>query len=360
MAICAFWNSAGYSVCQAPDHARPPVAVRTGLINPQGAVFNPAMGKAYIVDTEAGSVTISDDSANLIHHVSVGADPVSIAVDQADGRAYVANAGDGTVSAMDGKTDRVIASIRVGAHPYSIATDSAAGKVYVSRTFSDDVTVIDAKTLAVTSLHTGSSDLITVDPEQRITYLLGYEGGSLVILDSRTTSLEKRTMGMHTWGMALNEKTGALYIAKIGDAGVLLLAGPTATPRMIATGPIPCSVGINARTNTVYVVNYGDNSVTVIDGAKGSATLSIPVGKRPQSVTVDAEHNLVYIANTLGNSVTVIDGDSNKAIATLAAGIAPYALAIDPGAGRLHIANLDKHSFTILDVTRFQAQRPMR
>jgi len=325
---------------------------RSGLINPQAVVFNPATGKVYSVDTEDNAVDIADDTAHSTVRAKVGAGPVSIAIDASNGNAYVANAGDGTVSVVDGKTDAVIATILVGSHPYSIAADSRAGRIYVSRTYSDQLAIIDATTNAVSSVKTGSADLIAIDQRTSTVYLLGYEGGDLTVLADASATFQKMSVGMHAWGMALNETSGAFYVARPGDAQVAVLQAGSKTPRMIPVGRIPCSVAVNPHTNRIYAVNYADNSLTVIDGFRVMAT--VPVGRRPQAVAVDAVRDLIFVANTQDNSVTVIDGGRNKVLDTLNAGNAPYALAINPISGKLHVANEDKTPFTVLDVNRFR------
>ena len=336
---------------QTPANAGRPV---TGLNNPSATIFNPATGKVYTVDADAAAVQISDDAAGSIVRVKVGAGPVSIAADSINGRAYVANVDDGTVSVIDGKTDAVVATVPIGPHPYSIAADSAAGKIYVSRTYSDQLTVIDAETNQVSGIKAGSPDLIAVDPKMHLAYLLGYEGGDLTILDGATHSVTRNSVGMHAWGIALNAQTGAVYIAKIGDAQVAVLEPGSTSPKMIPAGRIPCSVAVNAQTNTVYVANYGDNSITVIDGATGRTVATITVGKRPQAVAVDSDRKLVYVANTQANTVTVVDGATNRVLATLDAGKAPYALAVNPVSGKLHVANFDTKSFTTLDASQLR------
>jgi YVTN family beta-propeller protein len=329
----------------------------SGLINPQAVAFNPANGKVYTVDTDGGSVYISDDSVNSTIRIKVGAGPVSIAVDASNGRAYVANAGDGTMSVIDGKTDAVVAIVPIGNHPYSIAADSVTGRIYVSRTYSDQLMIIDAATNKVSGIKTGSSDLIAVDSKRGTVFLLGYEGGNLAVLDEASDTFSERSAGMHAWGIALNEVTGNLYVAKPGDVGVAEFEAGSISPRMIPAGQIPCSVAVNSRTNTVYVANYGDSSVTVIDGAKGRTIATLSTGNRPEAVTVDVVDNLVFVANTLGNSITVIDGGVNRVLDTLDAGKAPYALIVNPLSGKLHVANVDKTSFTIIDVSRFRKPR---
>jgi YVTN family beta-propeller protein len=350
-AAAIFVSAAQLGVAQTPANSGDPV---TGLNNPSATVYNPATGKVYTVDSEAGAIQISDDVAGTTIRVKVGAEPVSVAADSSNGRAYVANAGDGTVSVIDGKTDTVLATVAIGANPYSIAADSTAGKIYVTRTYSDHLTVIDAATNQVSGIKAGAPDLIAVNPKTHIAYLLGYEGGNLTVLNGATQELTKSSVGMHAWGVALNAETGILYIAKIGDADVAVVKPGSSTPTMIPAGNIPCSVAINPQTNTVYVANYADNSVTVIDGAKNLAVAQIPVGKRPQAVAVDASRNLIYVANTQANTVTAIDGATNKVLATLDAGKAPYALVVNPVSGKLHVANMDKASFTILDAGNLQ------
>ena len=338
-----------------PAAAQEAAAPNVGLINPASAAFNATTGKAYIVDANRGSVSVTDDATGETTEVKAGTGPVSIAVDTANGRAYVVNADDGTVSVLDGKTDAVIATLQVGDHPYSIVADSAAGKIYVTRTYSDQLMIIDAATNEITSVKAGSPDLLVVNPRTHTLYLLGYEGGNLKTLDGATHALTETTVGMHAWDMALNEATGALYVARPNNAEVAVLEPGASTFKRIPTGQIPCSVGVNPRTNTIYVVNYADNSITAIDSSKGLAIATIAVGKRPEAIAVDTKHNRVYVANTQGNSVTVIDGETNGVLATVDAGIAPYAMAIDPQRGKLHVANLGQHSHTVLDVSHIEA-----
>jgi YVTN family beta-propeller protein len=332
------------------QRVRGQVKPNVGLINPAGVAFDVATGKAYTVDSRRGAVDISDDVTGSTVHLKVGAGPVSIAVNGANGMVYVANGDDGTVSVIDGKTDQVLTTVPATKHPYAIAANSTTGKVYVSRTYGDAITVIDGTTNRSTDITMGSPDFIAVDAMRDKIYLLGYEGGTVTVIDGSGGELHTRQAGMHAWSIAVNEITGVVYVPKPGDAKVVAFSDGSASSTEIASGEIPCAVAINTRTNMVYVANYGSNSVTVIDGAQGKAVATVPVGDRPEAIAVDATNNLIYVANTHGNSVSVLDGGSNHVLVTLAAGKNPYALAVNPGAGLLHVANLDAKSFTIVDV----------
>jgi YVTN family beta-propeller protein len=324
----------------------------SGLINPRAIAFSPATGKVYAVDTSNGAVQIYNDSLQQSHHVKVGAAPVSIAVNAVNGRVYVANAGDGTVSVLDGNSDTVVATIQIGSHPYSIAANAVTGKVYVTHTFGDRLSILDGATNTFKDLKTGSADLIAINSETNTIYMLEY-GGAVTALDGASQQLSVRPVGDHAWGLALNEITNAVYVTRIESADLAGLNGASTTPVILPAGAIPCAIAINPKTNTLYIANDGDNTVTVIDATAGRAHATIPVGDRPKSIAYDADRNLVYVANTRGNSVTVIDAANYAVLAAIPAGRNPYALAVVPGSTRLYVANeWDQKSSTVVDLSQ--------
>jgi YVTN family beta-propeller protein len=309
------------------------------------------------VDQVHATVSVIDTASQAVRSVKVGTAPVSIAVDSVLGRAYVANSGDGTVSIIDGTSDKVLATVAVGAHPYSIAANPRTGMVYVSHTFSDRTTVIDAASGEVTQLSTGSADLIAMDAAANTAYLLGYEGGTLTVLEGAGLTLRKQQAGQHAWGMAENEATHTLYVARMGTGDVIALRGTSSS--ILPAGRTPCAVAIDPRTNAVYVANYADGSVTVLDAGMGRRVATIPVGVHPQALAVDVVRGLVYVANTSSGTVTLIDEERRKRVATVPAGKAPYALAVDPGSSKLYVANeAGDRPFTIVDTSLPQDANP--
>jgi YVTN family beta-propeller protein len=332
-----------------------------GLIQPNAIAWQPVDGNIYTVNTERCEVSVVNDAAGTTAAIRVGAGPVSVAADTVRDRIYVANAGDGTVSVIDGKKGAVLATIPVGAHPYSIAVNSATGKVYISHTFSDVLTVLDGSRDAgidhasndqASKVKAGGVDLIAINEKAEKVYLLGYEGGDLKVLDSGDRQVASASPGMHAWGMALNPATGLVYVGRTGSAEVAVFDGGGQLVRRIPVGKIPSAVAVNAKTDTVYVANYEDGTVSVIDGRRGAVVATVPVGVRPEGIAVDAARDLVAVANTQSGTVTLIDGKMRKVLRTMPAGSHPYAVAFNPASGRLHVATLDAKAFTVLDPLR--------
>lgn len=183
------------------------------------------------------------------------------------------NAGDGTVSVLDGETDGVVATVQVGDHPYSIASDSSAGRIYVTHTHSNQLTVIDAATNLVSSIEVGSPDLLVIDQKSHTVYLLSCEMGDLAILNGVTHAIIRTSVGMHAWGMAINQETGAVYIAKPGDGRIAVIQVGSTHPAYIETGGLPCALAVNERTNISPPWAEGDSQVSWTAEAKAENPL---------------------------------------------------------------------------------------
>jgi YVTN family beta-propeller protein len=319
-----------------------------GLINPRAIAFNPANGKVYAVDTSHSAVLIYSANSSRAKSVPVGREPVSLAVNTTTGKAYIANGGDGTVSVLDGRSDAVIATVAIGNRPYSIAVNSVTGKVYATHTYDDRLSILDGATNAATSLKTGSTDLITIDPDTDTIYLLGYEGGTVLAIDGAKQSIRKLETGMHAWGITVDGKTGTVYVARVGNAAVASLSKGSTTAVDFPAGAIPSSIAVDSKANKLYVADYGDNSVTVIDAGTGRKAATIEVGRHPKGIAFDPVRNLVYTANAGGDTVTVIDATNNTVLATLPAGKSPYALAVVPGSNKLYVADESEDNASIV------------
>jgi YVTN family beta-propeller protein len=353
--LCCFMASAAVLlVC--PVEARAQLAPpSSGLINPRAIVYSSTSGKIYAVDTGHHGVDIYTAGAGRPRRVTVGSEPVSIAVNNSNGKVYVANAGDGTISVLDPESNAVVATIPVGLHPYSIGADPTTGNVFVTHTFGDQISLIDGASNSVTQLDTGSADLIAIDSRTGTVYLLGY-GGKVTVLDEATRKFTRRDVGKHAWGLTLDDTSGKVYVTRIEDADLAAITASSSEPVILPAGAIPCAIAVDAKSNLLFVANYGDNTVSEIDTEAGRVTATFAVGERPKAIAFDPILRRVYVANTGSNSVTVIDAAAGAVLATLPAGKSPYALAVVPGSRRLYVANeSDEESSTVVDLSGLPA-----
>jgi YVTN family beta-propeller protein len=333
--------------------AKPPGAEpATSLLNATRAIaLNAKTGKVYAIDQAHEAVAVFDRDKKAAVTVKVGKDPVALAIDEATNRIYVANNAGGSVSVIDGSRDVVVATVNVGQLPYVLAVNPVANKIFVSNTFSDMITVIDGATNAMSTIKAGSADSIVVDAKRDRAYLIGWEGTSLTVLDSKPAIIGKIKMGgMHLWGMAVDEAAGKLYVTRAGKAELAIVDEASGSVTNVATGATPCAVAVNATTGQIYVVNHEDDAVTVIDGTQGKVLATVKVGEKPQGIAVDAKANRIYVANVHGDSVSVIDGARNAVIETLRVGHNPYALVANNRGDRLYAVLQGETAYTVTDL----------
>ena len=84
---------------------------------------------------------IDGQTTTLTHSITVQA-PVRIATDPLTHLVYAANLYPDNVVVINGRTDKVAASVRVGKQPLGIATDPLTNTVYVANVVSRSVTVL--------------------------------------------------------------------------------------------------------------------------------------------------------------------------------------------------------------------------
>ncbi|MBU3752162.1 MAG: hypothetical protein FGM52_17250 [Mycobacterium sp.] len=94
-------------------------------------------GTVSVIDTGL----IGTSTNPVIAQIQVGGDPVSLALNPAGTRAYVARASANAVSVIDTATNAVIATVPVGQDPGAVV--ATATRAYVTNVGSGTVSVID-------------------------------------------------------------------------------------------------------------------------------------------------------------------------------------------------------------------------
>jgi YVTN family beta-propeller protein len=118
-----------------------PIANGTGL----GDIsVNQVTNLAYVPDFLKNIVLVIDGRTNkVIDKISVGKQPIAIALNPKLNKIYVSNVGDGTVSVINGSTNQVVRNITLGGKPRSIAINTNTNLVYVADAAKKIVHMID-------------------------------------------------------------------------------------------------------------------------------------------------------------------------------------------------------------------------
>jgi YVTN family beta-propeller protein len=271
-----------------------------------GSVMHPKADTVYALDKWTDGVTVIQGDRDRVR-VSAS-DPDAGCVNPVNGYAYIANTQANNVLVI---SDLILtATVPVGSRPNAAAC-TADGYVYVVNSGSNPATV---------SVITGTQVIATISVGQSTTSLGvdGYWGTRL----SGSTNF-----------VAINERTGYVYVSNWGSNSVSVISGTTRIAA-ITVGDRPNAIGVYTPTNTVYVANIGSNTVSVISDTEVITTVS--VGVYPIALAVNTNNGYVYVANRDSDSVSIIQGTA--VVATIGR-LRPQALAVQ--GGRIYSANSD-------------------
>lgn len=327
-------------------HAQTVVATLSTGLQPVSVAVNPATNKIYVANSVSGTVSVIEGATNSTATVNAGVSPNSIAINTATNKIYVANQGSDNLTVIDGVTNSTTI-VAAGDGPISVAVNPVTNKIYVANQSSANVTVIDGATNATSTVAAGNSPYsVAVNPVTDKIYVANSVGGNVTVIDGATGQTVTVPAGASPISIAVNAVTNRIYVANRDSANITVIDGSTNQSVTVGAGANPLSVGLNPVTNKIYVANL-PRDVTVIDGATNSTTVIAAEGF-PARVAVNTLTNQIYIANALGNMVTVIDGRTNLTT-TVATGAQPGPLAVNPVTNKIYVTNVASSNVTVID-----------
>ena len=147
--------------------------------------------------------------------------------------------------------------------------------------------------------------------------------------------------------VAVNPVTHKVYAVDEGAGAVSVIDEKTATIRKVTVGEKPIAIAINPKTNRIYVANTGSGSISVIDGSRDAVIATVKGEAQPYVLAVNDVTNRVYVTNTYSDMVTVINGATNTAHA-LKAGSAD-GIAIDPRNNMIFLMTYEDPNVRVVD-----------
>jgi YVTN family beta-propeller protein len=320
-----------------------PVPITVGA-SPLSVAVDPVTHLVYAANSGSflnhpGSVSVINPSVpvgrppQVVATVAVGRFPSGIAVDPVNDRIYVANAGSNSVSVIDGHRNRVIATVGVGARPSGVGVIPATGTVYVA--------------------NSGS----------------GKAPGTVSVISTATNHVVKLIpVGYDPDGIGVNTISRTVYVGNQGGAGssngyqgtVSIIRGTSVGSTVTVQGT-PYGIGVNSLTNNVYVANVneeegGASQVALINNS-GRLVSQVPLADPDaQGVAVNESTGDVFVAHSYSGqaggpigSLSVINGKTNGEALDINVGGNPWGIAVDPGTDRVYLAN-DTSPGTVTEV----------
>jgi len=244
-----------------------------------------------------------------------------------------------TVAAQGGlAAGPVLATVRVGVHPIDLAVDGRLGRVFVlnggDAGGGGSVSVLDAATgrvrgttpLGVVGAFDGfnlGQQALGVDSHTGRVFVLRAgkrpetDAGSVAVLDAASGRPRGAVgVGVHPLGLAVDERTGRVFVAN-GGGGVSVL--DSATGRLLRTVPGlngDGALAVDGRAGRVVVA--AGNAVGVLDAGTGALLRVAPLPARACAIAVDSRAGLAVVAGSTLDSTTMQAGSAASLLDTRA------------------------------------------
>ena len=307
--------------------------------------------------------------------------PEGLAVNYVTNRIYVAIPSFGgptdSLAVIDGKSDTVIDTISIPPIGYQVAVDPRRSRVYVGGCYQDDsggnhcqVAVVDARknkvtaTIPVTTTAGNGIQGLAVNFRTGTLYVANASDNVIDVIRckdrdgdidedkgenrcedkgvSSTISLSDQS----PQGIAVDSFSHKLYVALSTNLVDVINTRKNTVTETITVGETNANVAVNLVTGDVFVTNgiIGLSTLGVLS-KDGTVLANVPVGDTPFGVDVDPFTNLAFVTNTLDGTVSVVDGKTNATVATLP--VSGNFVGANPLTAKVYVAN-QANSITVI------------
>jgi DNA-binding beta-propeller fold protein YncE len=247
----------------------------------------------YVTDEQAGTVSQVDLATGVAQApITVGSQPVAIAITPDGSMAYVADYGSSQIVPVALSTGKPEPPVTLSDRPNSIAITPDGKTAYVIADNGREWPI----TLATG--HVGNptripanSDAIAIAPSGTTAFFTNVADGTIApfTLASGSVGEPINLTSATPDGVAITPDGSTAYIASnsAGTITPLTLATDTSgNPISIGSGTEPTSVAISSDGSTAYVTDFGSGQVTPVTLATGTVGTPISVGGQPSAIAL--------------------------------------------------------------------------
>ncbi len=247
-------------------------AVRTG--GPPGGIAA-AAGAAWVTDTAGDQVLRIDEGRRTVERIAVGRGPRGVAF--GGGEVWVVNQLDRTVSEINPRALRQVASFQVGNGAEAIAYGDRS--LWVANTSDGTISRIDPRTGRATAIPLAGAPAGIAVSQQGV-WVTSSSTGQLLLIDPRSNQVTQAVpIGNGPAGVAVG--AGSVWVTNMPESTVSRFDPDTGNVTKIVVGKGP--VGIAYDDGAVWVANSFDGTMSRIDPRTGSTRL-VRVGGVPTAV----------------------------------------------------------------------------
>lgn len=277
--------------------------------------------------------------------VVVGRNPDFVAVNAVTNTIYASDAGAGTVSVIDGASNKTTATITVGGMPQGIAVNPATNMIYVAlfAGLSSTVSVIDGSDNSiVASIPVPGATYVVADSFTNRIYTSDSDNTVRVIDGSSNTVVATISFSSVLEGIAVDVTRNLVYVEEVATPpSVGVIDGSTNTVTNTISVPqagFLTGLAVDSSLNQIYASDSLVMKLFVISGATGSvlSSVSLPGAGNPKYAALGLNGE-VMVTDPSTDHIFLVNGTTRKLDQTLHVLFEPWGAATNPITGRMYV-----------------------
>ncbi|HEX3107699.1 MAG TPA: PQQ-dependent catabolism-associated beta-propeller protein [Thermoanaerobaculia bacterium] len=270
---------------------------------------------------------------------------------------FITNERSGTVSAIDTRTEKVIATQHAGTRARGIVSDGKRLYVAISHFKGqlqhdpDGVVAIDPKTLKIVRRYECGRDPegIALTPDKKHFVVSNEDAGTATIVDIASGKQTSLVTGTEPEGVAASPDGKWIYItAETSSTVTVIDARKNTVVANFFVSARPRGALFSADSKRAWVTSEIGGAIDVVDVPHHRVIAKIQLPKNDHPVGLVERGGRLYVATGRGNSVAVIERD--KLINQIPVGSRPWWLGF--AEGKLYVANGLSNDISIIEDDR--------
>jgi DNA-binding beta-propeller fold protein YncE len=197
----------------------------SGLLEPQGLLYLPAVNRLYATNRGDGSLRIFDATSwKLLKTIQFGADADNVRYDDARGHIYVGY-GNGALGEIAPDGNR-IADIKLDAHPESFQLGKSGPRIFVNLPRSQKIAIIDReKRVILGTWTTGGPQAnfpMALDEDDHRLYVVCRSPAKMVVLDTTTGKVVQTLPSVADSDDVFYDRARRLIYASGGEGAIVI------------------------------------------------------------------------------------------------------------------------------------------
>ncbi len=270
-------------------------------------------------------------------------------------RVYVPNNGAGTVHVIDPMTFNIVGEFPVGRRPHHITPSWDLSRLYVNNTESNSLTELDPRT---------GRPVATIEVTDPYNLYFTLDGNRAIVVAERYKRLDFRDP--HTWELIKSVSipwSGVDHLDFSADGRYLLAStefsghvvkvdvDTMGVTDRVEVGGLPIDVRLAPDGSDFYVANQGRHGVSIIDPDSMREVGFLHTGKGAHGVAVSRDTTALYVSNRLAGTISVIDVAARQVRTAWMIGGSPDMLQVSPDGRHLWVSGRYDDLVYVVDTT---------